>query len=96
MNLHLDWIRPLVVKYWLPVRFFCFPVCFLLDIFIVVQRFAQEKNIIVIATIHQPNFETLSLFSSLLLLGEGNVMYNGPLSEIGEFVSGGFNITMDR
>ncbi|KAI8836859.1 P-loop containing nucleoside triphosphate hydrolase protein [Chytridium lagenaria] len=47
-----------------------------------IARIAQEQGMIVIATIHQPNFETLSLFSSILILAEGKVMYNGDLKEM--------------
>ncbi|KAJ1559347.1 hypothetical protein HK405_010982, partial [Cladochytrium tenue] len=50
-----------------------------------IRRIAVEKNMIVVATIHQPNFETLSLFSSLLLLAEGQVMFNGPIDSMAEY-----------
>lgn len=45
-----------------------------------VKRLAVETNTICIATIHQPNYETFSLFDKLLLLAGGRVMYNGPCS----------------
>ncbi|KAJ3098713.1 hypothetical protein HDU97_003772 [Phlyctochytrium planicorne] len=50
-----------------------------------INRIAIERQMIVIATIHQPNFETLSLFSSILVLAEGKVMYNGQLSAMANY-----------
>ncbi|KAJ3295413.1 hypothetical protein HDU76_006838, partial [Blyttiomyces sp. JEL0837] len=50
-----------------------------------IKRIAVEQNMIVIATIHQPNFETLNLFTSLLLLAEGKVMYNGAIADMAEY-----------
>ncbi|KAJ3316122.1 hypothetical protein HDU76_002067, partial [Blyttiomyces sp. JEL0837] len=50
-----------------------------------IKRIAVEQNMIVIATIHQPNFETLKLFTSLLLLAEGKVMYNGDIADMAKY-----------
>ena len=43
-----------------------------------VRRLAKEQNVLVVCTIHQPNFDTFSLFDRLLLLAGGQVMYDGP------------------
>lgn len=44
-----------------------------------VKSLAVKHGIIVIATIHQPNWETAALFDELLLLGQGKTMYFGPM-----------------
>ncbi|GAA5983158.1 hypothetical protein JCM5350_007901 [Sporobolomyces pararoseus] len=48
---------------------------------------AKELNMLVIATIHQPNFETFSLFDNLLLLAGGRTMYNGPVAELDAYLA---------
>ncbi|GAA5882560.1 hypothetical protein JCM16303_002042 [Sporobolomyces ruberrimus] len=48
---------------------------------------AHELNMLVICTIHQPNFETFSLFDNLLLLAGGKTMYNGPVPEVDAYLS---------
>ena len=35
---------------------------------------------IVLVTIHQPNWETASLFDKILLLAQGKTLYSGPMS----------------
>lgn len=40
---------------------------------------AAEHGMIVIASIHQPNWETFALFDKLLLLAQGKTMYSGPI-----------------
>lgn len=50
-----------------------------------IKRIAVEKGMIVIATIHQPNFETLALFESLLLLADGKVMFNGSIASMPQY-----------
>ncbi|GAA6009317.1 hypothetical protein JCM10207_004348 [Rhodosporidiobolus poonsookiae] len=51
------------------------------------RRLAQEQNILVICTIHQPNFQTFSLFDRLLLLGGGQAMYDGPVAELDTYLA---------
>jgi ABC-type multidrug transport system ATPase subunit len=46
-----------------------------------VKNVAVKNNVLVIATIHQPNWDTFSLFDSLLLLANGSTIYSGPLRE---------------
>ncbi|KAF9520412.1 hypothetical protein BS47DRAFT_1447053 [Hydnum rufescens UP504] len=43
-----------------------------------VKRLAQETNTAVLASIHQPNFETFSLFDNVLFLAGGYCVYQGP------------------
>ncbi|KAF9517569.1 hypothetical protein BS47DRAFT_1339430 [Hydnum rufescens UP504] len=44
-----------------------------------VKKLAQANDTIVIATIHQPNWETLSLFDDVLFLSGGHCIYHGPV-----------------
>lgn len=46
-----------------------------------VRHLAHEQGLLVICTIHQPNFETFSLFDNLLVLAGGFTMFNGPVCE---------------
>src|SRR5271154_3021730 len=46
---------------------------------------AMANNMFVIATIHQPNWETFSMFDKLLLLANGRSVYSGPLRELPTF-----------
>ncbi|GAA6011592.1 hypothetical protein JCM11491_004698 [Sporobolomyces phaffii] len=48
---------------------------------------AHDLNMLVICTIHQPNFETFSLFDKLLLLAGGLTMYNGPVAELDSYLT---------
>ncbi|PVU94544.1 hypothetical protein BB561_002487 [Smittium simulii] len=43
-----------------------------------VKNIAVERNMIAIASIHQPNFRTLCLFDKVILLAPGGVVYFGP------------------
>lgn len=54
---------------------------------VIVKRLAVETNTICIATIHQPNFQTFSLFDRLLLLAQGRVMYNGNAAQLSSYLS---------
>lgn len=38
------------------------------------------------ATIHQPAFDTLALFDGLLLLAQGRVMYDGPVTSLDNYL----------
>ncbi|GAA5824510.1 hypothetical protein JCM3770_000105 [Rhodotorula araucariae] len=51
------------------------------------QRLAREQNVLVICTIHQPNFETFALFDRLLLLARGRTMYDGPADRLDDYLS---------
>lgn len=52
-----------------------------------VKRLAAETNTIVIATIHQPAWETFTLFDSVLLLANGRIMYSGPTETIDDYLT---------
>lgn len=40
-----------------------------------------------ICSIHQPNYETFSLFDKLLLLAGGRVMFNGPVNSLDRYLT---------
>lgn len=46
-----------------------------------VKNVAQRHGMIVIASIHQPNWETFALFDTLLLLTQGHTTFFGPISK---------------
>ncbi|KAF9519274.1 hypothetical protein BS47DRAFT_85578 [Hydnum rufescens UP504] len=47
-----------------------------------IKRLAQETNTVVLASIHQPNFETFSLFDKVLFLAGGHCVYQGPTNGV--------------
>ncbi|KAF9517567.1 hypothetical protein BS47DRAFT_508956 [Hydnum rufescens UP504] len=47
-----------------------------------IKRLAQETNTIVLASVHQPNFETFSLFDHVLFLAGGHCVYQGPIDGV--------------
>ncbi|GAA5973014.1 hypothetical protein JCM11641_000365 [Rhodosporidiobolus odoratus] len=51
------------------------------------RQLALEQNVLVVCTIHQPNYTTFSLFDKLLLLANGQAMYDGPTKELGGYLS---------
>ncbi|TKA52191.1 hypothetical protein B0A53_05035 [Rhodotorula sp. CCFEE 5036] len=51
------------------------------------RRLAKEQNVLVVCTIHQPNFDTFSLFDRLLLLAGGQVMYDGPTATLPDYLA---------
>ncbi|GAA96982.1 uncharacterized protein L969DRAFT_90390 [Mixia osmundae IAM 14324] len=52
-----------------------------------VRRACRAQGTIVIATIHQPSWESLSLFDNLLLLSSGKTMYNGEVSGLPDYLA---------
>ncbi|PKI47207.1 hypothetical protein CRG98_032429 [Punica granatum] len=49
---------------------------------------AKHNNMVVIASVHQPNSDVFGLFEDLCLLSLGSMVYFGPSSEAREFFSG--------
>ncbi|KAF9513077.1 hypothetical protein BS47DRAFT_1362754 [Hydnum rufescens UP504] len=47
-----------------------------------IKRLAQETNTVVLASIHQPDFETFSLFDHVLFLASGHCVYQGPIGGV--------------
>ncbi|KAF9504510.1 hypothetical protein BS47DRAFT_1374383 [Hydnum rufescens UP504] len=47
-----------------------------------IKRLAQETNTVVLASVHQPNFETFSLFDHVLFLAGGHCVYQGPTNRV--------------
>ena len=45
------------------------------------KRVAEQLGMIVIASIHQPNWESFALFDKLLLLAQGRTAYFGPIGK---------------
>ncbi|GAA5850639.1 hypothetical protein JCM9279_006370 [Rhodotorula babjevae] len=50
------------------------------------QRLAHEHGVLVICTVHQPAYETFSLFDRLLLLARGKVMFDGPTIDLDRYL----------
>ncbi|KAK3174438.1 hypothetical protein OEA41_001684 [Lepraria neglecta] len=48
----------------------------------------KKHKLIVIASIHQPSFQTFDLFDNILLLAGGQTCYNGPVSSIQPYFEG--------
>ena len=42
---------------------------------------SPERAVTIVCSIHQPQSKIFNLFDSLILLKEGNIMYQGPRSE---------------
>lgn len=52
------------------------------------QRAAKSRNVTVVCTIHQPSREVFEEFDNLLLLRKGGqVVYNGPVSGISQYMT---------
>ncbi|KAL4474934.1 hypothetical protein ABPG74_001630 [Tetrahymena malaccensis] len=51
----------------------------------VLQKYAREQNKNIICTIHQPSSEIFMKFDDLLLLVEGQFIYQGPCSKVIEY-----------
>ncbi|KLO14790.1 P-loop containing nucleoside triphosphate hydrolase protein, partial [Schizopora paradoxa] len=56
-----------------------------------IKNFATRHNVIVIASIHQPNWETFALFDKLLLLAQGRTMYYGPIDRLSLYLHEGLH-----
>ncbi|TDL28023.1 P-loop containing nucleoside triphosphate hydrolase protein [Rickenella mellea] len=56
-------------------------------VLLAIRNIAVQHNMIVIASIHQPNWETISLFDKLLLLAQGKTMYSGPVDRLDEYLA---------
>ncbi|CAG8978076.1 hypothetical protein HYALB_00000748 [Hymenoscyphus albidus] len=60
-----------------------------------IKEATQRKNLIVIASIHQPSTTTFQLFDKLLLLSKGRSHYFGPVQDIeSHFKANGFPLPM--
>ncbi|KLO10942.1 hypothetical protein SCHPADRAFT_916198 [Schizopora paradoxa] len=52
------------------------------EVITTIKNFAIQHNVIVITSIHQPNWETIALFDKLLLLAQGRTMYYGFINRL--------------
>ncbi len=55
------------------------------EVMAAIRRVAVKQNIAVIATIHSPNWQTFTLFDSVLLLAAGKTMYQGPPQDVARY-----------
>lgn len=53
-----------------------------------IRQSADPKQLIVIASIHQPSTKTFQLFDTLLLLSQGRTCYYGPVSKVKTYFDG--------
>ncbi|KAL5524718.1 hypothetical protein ACEPAF_9863 [Sanghuangporus sanghuang] len=56
-----------------------------------VKRVAEQHGMIVIASIHQPNWESFALFDKLLLLAQGRTVYFGPIDLLSKYLDKGLS-----
>lgn len=54
-----------------------------------IKSLARTHNILVVASIHQPNWETFALFDKLLLLARGKTMFYGPTDRLDVYLGDG-------
>lgn len=59
--------------------------CLALDLISTLKRTAQEFNIAVIASIHQPSQRAFALFDVLALMSNGHMIYHGPACNASEY-----------
>jgi ABC-type multidrug transport system ATPase subunit len=59
------------------------------------KKEAQQNGKTIICTIHQPNSEIFQQFDRLILLHDGHQIYQGPVNEIGRYLSS-ININMPK
>ncbi|PWW76124.1 P-loop containing nucleoside triphosphate hydrolase protein [Tuber magnatum] len=52
-----------------------------------IRQVARDENMIVIASIHQPTAATFNLFSQLVLLSSGRLVYSGPTDQVVPYFS---------
>lgn len=57
------------------------------EVIAALQRLARQEGVAVIASIHQPSFETLSLFDQLLVLARGKTVFYGPVDQLTWYVA---------
>jgi len=59
------------------------------EVMAAIKTVAQRHDMIIIASIHQPNWETFFLFDKLLLLAQGRTMYFGPSTGLDKYLAEG-------
>lgn len=52
-----------------------------------IRNVARRHGILIVASIHQPNWETFALFDKLLLLARGRTMYFGPTDRLAAYLA---------
>ncbi|KAI0062484.1 P-loop containing nucleoside triphosphate hydrolase protein [Artomyces pyxidatus] len=61
------------------------------EVLLAIKNVARMHGMLVIASIHQPNWQTISLFDRLLLLAQGRTMYFGPTNRLDVFLAEGLD-----
>lgn len=65
------------------------------EVVLMLKRFAQLENVIVITSIHQPSTLTFNLFDAVTFLSEGKVVFCGPRTEVEtHFENAGFPVPL--
>ncbi|KAI0048707.1 P-loop containing nucleoside triphosphate hydrolase protein [Auriscalpium vulgare] len=59
------------------------------EVVLAVKSIARRHGMLVIASIHQPNWETFALFDKLLLLAQGRAVYFGPTTHLASYLADG-------
>ncbi len=52
-----------------------------------IKKLAVQENMIVLASIHQPNWATLREFDDILLLSQGQACYEGRVADLEGYLS---------
>ncbi|KAI4723664.1 putative ABC transporter [Aureobasidium sp. EXF-10727] len=55
------------------------------EVISLLKKYAQQHQLIVVASIHQPSAATFKLFDKLLLLSQGQTCYSGPTSGVAPY-----------
>ncbi|TCD65880.1 hypothetical protein EIP91_002040 [Steccherinum ochraceum] len=66
------------------------------EVLVAIKDIARKQGMIVIASIHQPNWETLSLFDKLLLLAQGKTMFFGAIDQLDVYLDRGLHCPVPR
>lgn len=62
-----------------------------------VRDVAKKYKVLVIASIHQPSTTTFELFDKLMLLSKGQVVYNGAVNKVGDYLAGlGYEVSSNE
>ncbi|TCD65881.1 hypothetical protein EIP91_002041 [Steccherinum ochraceum] len=59
------------------------------EVLVAIRDIARKQGMVVIASIHQPNWETFAVFDKLLLLARGQTMFFGPIDQLDVYLDEG-------
>ncbi|KAI0315703.1 P-loop containing nucleoside triphosphate hydrolase protein [Amylostereum chailletii] len=66
------------------------------EVLTAIRDFARRHGVIVVASIHQPNWETFTLFDKLLLLAHGRTVYYGPIGRLDAYLAEGLSHSVSQ